>query len=110
MKLKHVKYIFKFGALIIIFAIVAVGAFMSYIWFCEPLCPDEVYYQNRVYIRAKSVDGCREYQIEKNDIKQMFNKLETVSSVIDEETEDVNALVCESISPSFFTNFAKKGV
>ena len=34
--------------------------------------------------------------IEKNDIKQMFNKDETLSSVTDEEAENVDALVCES--------------
>ncbi len=112
MKTKEaLRSVFKIIAAILILTVVCVGTFLAYNWFCEPPCPDEVYYRNRVYIRAKSADVCGVYLVEKNDIKQMFNKNETLSSVTDEEAENVNALVCESndyfifIKPRIGTNY-----
>ena len=108
---KALRSVFKIITAVLILAVLCVGTFFAYTWFCEPPCPDEVYYRNSVYIRAKSTDGCGAYLVEKNDIKQMFNKNETLSSVTDEEAENVNALVCESsdyfifIKPKIGTNY-----
>ena len=110
-KKKALRKAFKIIAAVLILAVICVGTFLAYTWFCEPPCPDEVYYRNSVYIRAKSVDGCGAYLVEKNDIKQMFNKDETLSSVTDEEAENVDVLVCESndyfifIKPKIGTNY-----
>ena len=77
-KKKALRKAFKIIAAVLILAVICVGTFLAYTWFCEPPCPDEVYYRNSVYIRAKSVDGCGAY-FREISLKKALVALEKIS-------------------------------